>query len=491
MHQVIVEILRITKRDIILAAHCPRLAWLSKRSKPTLTIAETERMRMGARLGELAREIFPDGQLMPFGAEGVEMTREAIASGAELLFEPSFQVGNLHARVDVLHRLDSGWRLIEFKSSKEPKEEHFADVFFQVQVLKAAGLDIDDVCLGLVNGNYVYDGVQLDGRELFRIVSVSSEAAAWMTQVADWTELTKAALSAEQKPDAVRERKCYKPSKCVFFDDCHPDAPRPSIYLLPHLNKAKEAKLIEFGIQTVGEIEDESLLSESQARYWRAVRSGEIQIQAGLHKALDKVHFPAVFLDFEATLPAIPVFPNTRPFETVAFQWSAHVLHHSDDKPDQWEHFEFLSDGKEDPRSRFCETLEPILRLAASVVHYSPYESTQLRDMDAKGIPHAAECYALMEEKKVDLEAIIKNYVTHPDFEGKTSIKKVLPVLVPELGYGDLVIQGGDAAQFAFLRIADQECPAEEREEIAENLLAYCKRDTEAMIFLYQVLRRL
>ena len=45
---------------------------------------------------------------------------------------------------------------------------------------------------------------------------------------------------------------------------------------------------------------------------------------------------------------------------------------------------------------------------------------------------------------------IFRNYYEHPDFCGSKSLKAVLPVLVPELSYNHLGIQGGADAPAAW-----------------------------------------
>ena len=63
--------------------------------------------------------------------------------------------------------------------------------------------------------------------------------------------------------------------------------------------------------------------------------------------------------------PAIPVYPRTRPYERIPFQWSAHRLGPDGDLT----HREFLADGQTDSRRELAEALlvalgetdEPIL----------------------------------------------------------------------------------------------------------------------------------
>ncbi len=479
----------IIKRDVINAGFCPRLAWYAKHHPVAPDASARERMKLGSRLGEMARELFPGGVLLPFGEASEAATHAALLSGANTLFEASFTVDGMKTRVDVLRREGDQWHLIEFKSSKEVKDFHLADVFFQAQVLRRAGVDISNISIGLINGDYVYDGVHLNVEKLFRLEAVNHHQSTWVAQIAAWTEVAAVVFQLDSAPPANWGRHCHRPERCPYFGECHTDIPEPTIFTIPSLHKSKEQKMIEFGIRGVSEIPDDSLLTDNQARYWRMVISGEQAVLPGLSEALDRIRFPALFLDFESFAPTIPVYAGTRPFQQLVFQWSAHTMDSETETPGQWHHEEFLAEGQEDPRIEFCATLLPVLQRAASVVHYSAFESTQLKKLAEQGIPHAQECSNQFEAKKVDLEAIIKSKVSHPGFEGRTSIKKVLPVLVPSLSYAGLGIGNGAAAMLAFEQIIDSGCDPETRQTLRRDLLAYCKRDTEAMVYLYQALR--
>jgi hypothetical protein len=86
----------------------------------------------------------------------------------------------------------------------------------------------------------------------------------------------------------------------------------------------------------------------------------------------------------------------------------------------------------------------------------------------------------------LDLLVIVKANVYHPSFGGSYSIKKVLPALVPEMSYDDLDIRDGSAAIAQFAAMAHGQYSAQEVASTRENLLKYCKRDTEAMVRLHE-----
>ncbi|HEU5311296.1 MAG TPA: DUF2779 domain-containing protein, partial [Candidatus Eisenbacteria bacterium] len=75
------------------------------------------------------------------------------------------------------------------------------------------------------------------------------------------------------------------------------------------------------------------------------------------------------------------------------------------------------------------------------------------------------------------------------NFHGSFSIKDVLPVLVPALSYDDLFIREGSQAALAFIELTDPQTDTEERAVLDDALIAYCARDTMALLRMYQVLR--
>ena len=92
-------------------------------------------------------------------------------------------------------------------------------------------------------------------------------------------------------------------------------------------------------------------LTEHQAIIRDVYRTGNPYISPNLKSALRTFGPPAYYLDFETISPAIPLYPGTRPYERLPFQWS---LHERDEKGDL-QHSGFLADGRNDPREAFAE----------------------------------------------------------------------------------------------------------------------------------------
>ena len=91
------------------------------------------------------------------------------------------------------------------------------------------------------------------------------------------------------------------------------------------------------------------------------------------------------------------------------------------------------------------------------------------------------------------MEIFRKGYYIHPDFRGSASIKKVLPVLVPDFAgrYTDLSISNGETAMLAWEELLKGELPPDQEEQIRNNLLKYCELDTLAMVKIWETLRKI
>ena len=88
-----------------------------------------------------------------------------------------------------------------------------------------------------------------------------------------------------------------------------------------------------------------------------------------------------------------------------------------------------------------------------------------------------------------DLYPIAREYYYHPSQQGSWSLKKLLSAVVPELRYDALEgVQDGNLAMAAFMEAIDPTTNEERKEQIKNQLLAYCKLDTYAMVRLWQVL---
>ena len=208
-----------------------------------------------------------------------------------------------------------------------------------------------------------------------------------------------------------------------------------------------------------------------------------MSISPSLASRLGEIAFPAAFLDFETVGPAVPVYVGTKPYQRVPFQWSLHVL----DADRRLSHASFLNGDAEDPRGRFITSLLEAVPSEGSIVAYSRNEKTVMRDL-AEAFPQHRDSLVALCDRVVDLLNLVRGSYYHSGFNGSYSLKSVLPALVPDMDYADLDVQDGMAASMAYARMTAADAPASEKASIRQALLAYCERDTEAMVRIYNKL---
>jgi len=83
-----------------------------------------------------------------------------------------------------------------------------------------------------------------------------------------------------------------------------------------------------------------------------------------------------------------------------------------------------------------------------------------------------------------------KFYYYHPLQRGSASLKRVLPALTGK-GYEEMEIADGGQASVAFQTVTYGDVSEEERQKVRADLERYCALDTEGMIWIVDMLRKL
>jgi hypothetical protein len=200
-------------------------------------------------------------------------------------------------------------------------------------------------------------------------------------------------------------------------------------------------ELTSMGIDDIFRVPDSFPLSEIQDRIRQCVKGNQEYISPELREELEDVEYPVHFLDFETLGLAIPRYAGTRPYQTIPFQWSDHVLR----EDGSIEHQEYLCGEDKDPREEFAETLLEALGRRGSIVTYTTYEEGIVRGL-AEDFPHYSGRLLATLDRVKDLHAIIRRHYYHPEFHGSFSLKSVLPALLPEMDYTNLAVQEGQQA---------------------------------------------
>ncbi len=441
-------------------------------------------------VGAMARNRYLGGTLIGEDlnwADAESATQAALRNRAiPAIFEGALSLDGLRIRADILGRTrDRRFDLIEVKSTLGVKPEHEWDVAIQYHVLRSAGVPLRWVRLMHLNRDYVYSGGDYDLKQLFRFRNLTRLVHKRRRKVVAALKEMRKMLVAEAPPPISIVPHCTTPYACPFYDHCHADEPEHPVEQLPRLRMHLREQLAAMGIIEIAQIPDDFQgLSTLQARVVEAVQTGTRFHDPAISRTLRKLKFPVHFLDFETFAPALPLYSGTRPYQIIPFQWSDHVLN----ADGAVTHREFLHDERSDPRRPFAKQLLDALGMTGSIVVYSSFEATRLREL-GEDLKDLAAALARARKRIVDLLPLIRDHIYDPGFHGSFSLKSVLPALVPEHGYDDLEITDGGLASLAYAEMQIPETTKDRHTELRAALLAYCKRDTEAMVELFRLLR--
>ncbi len=447
---------------------------------------------MGHRVGELATRVYPGGVLVEedhlHHEEAVKTTLAAIEDPkVKAIYEAGFLYDDVRVRVDVLQRLKNGkWNLIEVKSSTRVKDEYVPDTGIQYYVLRGSGLDIERVFLMYINNQYVYDGKELDLKSLFSSADLTEEALAYKEEAPENLAHLKAMLADSDAPVIAPSKHCKKPYGCDFWEYCTKDMPEHWVMQLSGIAQNKLDELESMGVYDIGDIPNDFPLTAIQNRIKASVANDEAYIARELKDKLEDVAYPVHFLDFETLGLAIPRYSGTRPYQSIPFQWSDHIVH----KSGKIQHEEYLCREDKDPREELAVGLLDVLGKKGSIFTYTNFEEKVIKDLAAQLPKHRRALLATL-ERLVDLHKIIKDNYYHPKFHGSFSLKSVLPTIIPEMSYENLAVQDGQEAGLEYVRMLDPKTPLEEKEQIKIDLLKYCGHDTLAMVKIREELLKL
>jgi predicted RecB family nuclease len=480
----------LSKSRFVAGWQCPKLLWWKVHEPSAVELQPDrvlqDRFDQGEQVGQLARQQFPGGVLidLPHTAvqERIVATRAALDAGVPAIFEASFLAGDVFVAVDVLLRTESGFTLIEVKSSSSAKPEHIPDAAIQTWVLRQSGLAISAVEIMHLSKDYRHPA----RGPLFVREDVTEPVEAFLPLVPGLVD-EQLQMIAGPLPERAIGLQCFEPRDCAFHDRCWPDDPE-HISTLYGCGPKTTASYLHSGIHRIPDIPPSVRLSANAQRQVRSLKKGALVVEPGLAKALEPFESPVGFLDFETVGRAIPVWEGLSPWMPAIAQFSYH-----EELPDgSYRHVGWLAEGPEDPRRELAEAMIAATAGARRIVTYSAYEKTRIKELQAL-VPDLAEPLEQLLGKLVDLLPVVRSNVYHPDFKGSFSLKYILTPLVPELTYSDLVIVDGLLAsvEIARLLFVAHKIPPAERDRLRQDLLAYCERDTWATVRLLERLREL
>jgi hypothetical protein len=508
MHDKVMVMLPISKTTFLQFQICPKDTWL-RLHKPELvdsftpTEFEMHLLEQGNLVEEEARRLFPDGVLVAAaGDDALDETHRLMAgSSIGAIFQATFLAQGFFTKCDVLKRgvAPGSWDVVEIKGTNSKKEgsedrDHISDLTFQKHVLELAGVTIARTCIIHLNKKYVRTG-PLDVQALFTIDDSTEQVNELAAGLLEKMYAAREYLNNAREPNVGCD--CHLSGRsrhCRTFSYSHPEIPDYSVHDIVRIgqSKTKLEYFMDEQIYTIDDVPDDYDLGDAQQLQVAAHKKRRPIInQDAIEEALRAYSFPLHFLDYETYAPAIPAFDTFSPYQRIPFQFSLHTLR---DQGGQPEHVEFLHLDRSDPTVTVAELLERHIDPNGTVVvWYAPFERGVNAEIGERRPPYANRMKRINDQIQDLRDVFAKQHFVHPGFRGSTSIKAVMPVLVPEpeLSYDGLAIKDGTAASEQWWKMTADDTPTDERERIAKALRAYCGLDSYAMYAIWRKLHRI
>ncbi|MEI6835684.1 MAG: DUF2779 domain-containing protein [Candidatus Falkowbacteria bacterium] len=497
----------ITKTIYLQFIACPKNTWLQL-NKPELAASfalsdfEKSLVAKGNLVELWARKLFSQGVMVEeFGHLGHEITQKHLAEKSPVIFQSTFIKDNFFSKNDVLEydSATDSWNLYEIKGTNTLNEnenenlaDHIDDAAFQLVILQDLGIRINKISILHLNRDYIR-GEEIEVRDLFLVEDVSETVKDRITLTTEKMKLAARFLSYED--ESALECQCLyrgRSNHCSTFSYSHPEVPVYSVHDLSRIGNSKKklANLVDSNIFSLEDISNHHIFSKTQQNQI-AVHKSQLPLidLESIRSELATLVYPLYFLDYETYPAAIPLFKGFKPYQQIPFQFSLHVLRSENS---ELEHFEYLQTEAVDPSLGIIESLKKIIGPVGSIIVWNKKFEQGINAALAKRHPDDAAFLNDINERVYDLIDIFqKQFYVHHGFKGKTSIKNVLPVLVPDLSYKSLEIQKGDVAMEAWYEMVFGDLTPEEKTIISKNLLDYCCLDTYAMYAIWQKLREL
>jgi len=400
----------LTKSRYMQGLSCPKMLWLGWHDPVPYTEPEAgSPQQMGITVGEKAHLLFPGGVLIDEAPwehdQAIERTRNLMTDPTvPAIFEAAFEYGGIRIRADIMERLgDNIWGLREVKASSGVKASYVDDVGVQLYVLRGLGIDVVSVELVHINTAYVRGKTGINWSAFFARSDLIQDAIEACRNVEANSSRFFGTLDQSEIPDIDAGKQC--PSFCDFWGNCTKDKPDDWIFKLPRITETKFNELQAQGIEAIRDIPDSIELNVTQETIRQVWKNDEPYISPDLKEALQDFELPAYYLDFETMSPSIPLYPDTRPFQRIPFQWS---LHYVNDKGDIT-HQEFLAHGDTDPSLEFATSLIDVLGgMDKPIIVYSSFEKSTLNAL-IKQFPHLSDDIQMIVNHLVDLLPVVRS----------------------------------------------------------------------------------
>ncbi len=496
----------ISKSEFLLFLKHPAWLWLKKYDKSKLPLPDEDLQALfdeGTLFESYAEKLFPDAVRLGYKKDGNEfsgtkyyalpdLTLKEVEKGTKTILQGRIEVNNITAIFDVLEKAGKNtFDLSEIKASTSVKPEHIVDLAFQTIVLEDAGFKVRNISVLHVNNKYVRRG-DIDPKGITSKADVTAEVREALEETRENIARAFKILESKTMPD-ISPRHLSQGGEVFeewlkIFQLIRGKLPETSIYKLYSPDSKTIAWLEDNGIELLNDIPLDGPLNEKQLRQVEAMKSGRQHVNTEeIKNFLNDLKYPLYFLDYETMAGVLPAFDGYRPYQQIPFQYSLHVLEKPGTEP---KHKEYLHTEKSDPVPHLLKRLKDDFSGFGSVISwYMPFEKGRNKEM-GEAYPEYKIFLDGVNDRMVDLMVpFSKGWFVDKDFFGRSSIKSVLPALLPDFSYKDLNISHGGQAQRVWMETILRGKNQKDKEKIMADLREYCNLDTYAMYAIFKYLQ--
>ncbi len=308
------------------------------------------------------------------------------------------------------------------------------------------------------------------------------------------------------------------------------DKPFGTVMAIPWLHHSKAwivADLYEEGVHNLDELNYEEI-ERFYSKSWPGSAGTFINYyldclennrpiidEEAIKKEFDALTYPLCFYDYESVSVPIPFMDNSYPYQQVVVQYSLHKYYEDgtmkhygwilwglenskgleeieiQNNPNKVSHEseKIIYGSYKDLLDEFLVDIWEDLWKSSFIVWHKWFENARNKEV-AKLFYDISDWYLAINDKTFDLKEVFsKKHYFDLAFKGSASIKKVLPVLVPEMSYDNLTIGKWDIAMKALADVLQWKLEWDKKRQTLEDLLLYCGQDSLAMVKIYEFLQ--
>lgn len=488
----------ITKRLYVKFTRCRRAARYEANDPGAakLSLTVQQRRQETRELAYLARELFPGGEEAGSDADAYETlgkladkTVRLLAEG-KTIYDGVFLSKNFSCVFDIAVPGEDGVNFYCVKCATAPSENYVRELAYLAHVAKLSGLKVAKTALIVVDPHYTL-GKQLKASALLRKIDLTKRVGKYAEKVAKNCEELAFFVQKNDMPDAALCANCERQFGCEYFSACFGKwLDKPSLFTVHGVDAATRYRLYSEGKISFDDLKAEMpSLKPKAAGIIKAYEEKAVYVDKNaLAKFLGGLWYPMCFLDFESLQSAIPRYKGTRPLETVAFQYSLHVIEKEGDAP---VHYGYIAKEGEDAREIIADRLAKEIPQNACILAFGKFLECKVLGQLAQMFPHVRAKLGTARNNVRDIGAVFSNdTVYYGESLGSRSLKTIYRCVDPAGAHGyevGAVHNGADAmATYLMLPYMSEE----ERKARRAALWEYCKLDTLSMITILEDIRK-